>query len=285
MWPWVVGIGCAGVILLGGLAVVLVLVFGKTDMTSLFAFGSSDKGEVGDNEQASDDLSAEELANEGKDELDEAQETDNESAGQAEGYAETPTPASIPSAPKGGDSGGAGQQLASTQMVTVPLGTKVAVSLSSELSTKTHNANDSWQGTLTSAVVVNGGVVWPAGTRVRGVVQQSVPTGRLSNGKGILAVQLTEIGGTGINGGVNSVTGEPKTDRNAKVIGGTAAMGAIVGALSKKNNKADAALGGAAIGAAAGTGLAAATADTTVKMPSTITFTIPANARIAVKNR
>jgi hypothetical protein len=88
-----------------------------------------------------------------------------------------------------------------------------------------------------------------------------------------------------MDGGYYSVTGEPKTDRNAKVIGGAAAAGALIGALSKKNNKADHALGGAAIGAAAGTGLAAATADTTIKMPATITFLLPTDERVAVNRQ
>jgi hypothetical protein len=171
---------------------------------------------------------------------------------------------------------GVGQQ----QPITVPSGTKLAIALNPEVSTATHNANDLWQGTLAQAIAVNGKTVWPAGTRVSGIVQQSAATGRLSNCKGILTIQLLKIGSVSVNGGVHSVTGEPKAERNAKAIGSTAALGAVVGEKQKKKHQADSALGGAAAGAAVGTAVAAATADTTVKISGTVTFTLPADARI-----
>jgi len=169
----------------------------------------------------------------------------------------------------------------------VPQGTKLVVSLSKELSTDTHAAGDSWEGSLTQAVSIDNAVVWAAGTRVSGVVSQSVPTGKLANGKGALGIKLTEIGGANIDGGIYVVTGDSKGGRNAAIIGGTAALGALAGILSDKNNKQDHAGGGAGIGAAVGTAIAAGTSKTVITIPGStaITFEMPAAEQIVVRNR
>jgi len=172
-------------------------------------------------------------------------------------------------------------------VIDVPQGTKLVVSLSSELSTDTHNAGDSWDGTLTQPVSIDDKVVWAAGTRVSGVVSQSAPTGRLANGQGALGIKLTEVGGASIDGGIFVVTGDSKGGRNTAIIGGTAALGALAGILADKNNKQDHALGGAAIGAAVGTAIAAGTSKTTIKIPNAtpIEFAMPAAEQIVVRNR
>jgi hypothetical protein len=295
MWPWLLGIGCSGVLLLGALAAVAFVVFGKAERPSFLAFLSrSENSENGDAEQEADEPNGEEQPEDGALGGADAQETEmgqmapsgqagDGQAAQARQAASGVT-AAAPELPMPMPND-AWQQQEGPQTVTVPMGTKIVVTLNGPLSTSTHNANDSWQGTLAQAVTVDGRTVWPAGARVSGVVQQSAPTGKLSNGKGVLGIQLTRVGRASIDGGVYSVIGEPKTDRNAKVIGATAAAGALVGALSSKKNKADHALGGAAIGAAAGTGIAAATADTTIKMPATVTFALPSDERVAPSNR
>ena len=151
-----------------------------------------------------------------------------------------------------------------TVSVTVPTDTPFSVKLAEGLATDKQQAGDAWSGTLAEVVAVNGTTVWPAGTPVKGVVTQSVPAGRLSSGKGVLAIKVTAIGDTGVDSDTHAVTGSPKGERNAKFIGGGAALGALVGILSDNKNKNDHALGGAAIGAAAGTAVAAGTADTVI---------------------
>jgi hypothetical protein len=150
--------------------------------------------------------------------------------------------------------------------VTVPTDTAFSVKLAESLGTDKQQSGDGWSGTLAEPVVVNGTTVWAAGTPVKGVVSQSVPAGRLSSGKGVLAIKVTAIGENGVDSDTHAVTGDPKGARNAKYIGGGAALGALVGILSDKHNKNDHALGGAAIGAAAGTAVAAGTADTVIKI-------------------
>jgi|GEM_PF-1387574 len=164
----------------------------------------------------------------------------------------------------------------------VPQGTQLVVSLSRELSTDTVTAGDSWDGQLTQDVTINNTVLWKAGTRVTGLVNQSAATGRLANGEGALAIRLTEVGGSSIDGGIYLVQGDAKGGRNAKVIGTTALLGAAIGALSSKNNRNDHALGGAAIGAAVGTAVAAGTANTVLRIPasSPITFVVPNEERV-----
>ena len=167
----------------------------------------------------------------------------------------------------------------------VPAGTPIAVNLASALSTEQQKAGDLWQGSLAESVAVGGQTVWAAGTPVRGVVAQSVPAGRLASGKGALGIRLTEIGDNDVDGGDYVVTGDARGERNAKIIGGAAALGALVGILSDKKNKGDHALGGAAIGAAAGTAAAAATAKTAIVIPAdrAVSFTLAAPEKVTVK--
>ena len=170
-------------------------------------------------------------------------------------------------------------------VVDVPTGTKLEVSLARELATDKDQAGDAWDGTLASDVLVNGNLVWSAGTPVRGVVTQSAAAGRLSNGKGALGIKLTEVGGVGIDSDTHVIVAEARGQRNAKIIGGGAALGALIGILSDKSNKNDHALGGAAIGAAAGTAVAAGTADTVIRIPATkpLTFSLTSPERVTLK--
>lgn len=170
-------------------------------------------------------------------------------------------------------------------LIEVPLGTKLEVALAKDLTTETVKAGDAWEGSLAADVVVNGTTVWKAGTTVGGVVAQSVPAGRLANGNGGLGIKLTTVGGADVSTGTYLVVGDKRGERNAKFIGGAAALGALVGVLSDKKNQGDHALGGAAIGAAAGTAAAAATADTVIKMPAAkpVAFELAAAEKVALK--
>lgn len=170
-------------------------------------------------------------------------------------------------------------------IVDVPAGTKLEVRLAKDLSTATVQAGDAWEGVLADAVVVDGRTVWAAGTSVRGVVSQSAPAGRLSGGQGGLGIKLTFVGHDDVDTGTYVVVGDKRGARNAKFIGGGAALGALVGILSDSKNKNDHALGGAAIGAAAGTALAAGSADTAITLPASkpVTFSLSAPERLTFK--
>lgn len=170
-------------------------------------------------------------------------------------------------------------------IVDVPVGTKLEITLARELSTDKDQAGDPWEGTLASDVLQDGKLVWSAGSPARGVITQSAAAGRLSNGQGALGIKLTEVAGEGLETDTHVVVATAKGERNAKYIGGGAALGALIGILSDKKNKNDHALGGAAIGAAAGTAVAAGTADTVVRIPSgkPVAFSLTAPERVTLR--
>lgn len=177
------------------------------------------------------------------------------------------------------------KEAAKVLILEVPAGTVLDVRLARELTTENVQPGDPWDGTLAGDVTVDGKVAWPAGMEVHGVVSQSTPAGRLSNGNGGLGIKLTYVGKYDVESGLYLVSGSSKGARNAKYIGGSAALGALVGILTDKNNKNDHALGGAAIGAAAGTALAAGTADTVIRMTTdkTVAFTLSAPEKVTLK--
>jgi proline-rich tail region repeat protein len=170
-------------------------------------------------------------------------------------------------------------------VVEVPAGTKLEVTLSRELSTEKDQPGDAWDGILAADVVQDGRLVWSAGSPARGVVTQSAAAGRLSGGQGALGIRLTEIAGVGIDTDTHVVVATAKGERNAKYIGGGAALGALIGILSDKKNKNDHALGGAALGAAAGTALAAGTADTVIRIPGgkPVAFSLTTPERVTLR--
>jgi hypothetical protein len=165
------------------------------------------------------------------------------------------------------------------------MGAKLEISLVRELTTEKDLAGDAWEGTLASDVVQDGRLVWSAGSPVRGVVTQSAAAGRLSNGQGALGIRLTEIAGVGIDTDTHVVVATARGERNAKFIGGGAALGALIGILADNRNKNDHALGGAAIGAAAGTAVAAGTAETIIRIPANkpVSFSLTAPERVTLR--
>lgn len=169
--------------------------------------------------------------------------------------------------------------------VEVPSGTRITVRMGAELATDRDQPGDPWSGTLSENVLVGNTVAWAAGTPVSGVVAQSTPAGRLASGKGGLAIRLTTVGSNGVDAGTYMVVGDALGKRDAKFIGGTAALGALVGVLTDKNHQGDHALGGAAAGALAGTALAAGTADTVIRIPAShsVTFSLTAPEQVTVR--
>jgi hypothetical protein len=176
-------------------------------------------------------------------------------------------------------------QVAAPVVLEIRAGTAITVTLSTAISTEQAKAGDLWQGTLAETISIGGQTAWAAGIPVGGVVSQSVPAGRLASGKGVLGLKLTDIGASDVEGGTYAVTGDARGERNAKIIGGGAALGALIGLLSDGKNKQDHALGGAAIGAAAGTAAAAATAKTAIVIPADkpISFSLQAAEKVTVK--
>jgi hypothetical protein len=153
-----------------------------------------------------------------------------------------------------------------------PAGKTVRVRLGQTVSSATARNGEAWEGTLAADVAVNGKVVAKRGAPVRGRIAEAKSSGRLSD-PGVLKLQLTSIDGTRVQSGSVVRRGESHKGRNVKAIGGTAAAGAIIGALAGGGKGAAI---GAGAGAAAGTAGAAATGNKDVRLPaeSVLTFTI-----------
>ena len=137
---------------------------------------------------------------------------------------------------------------------TVAAGTVLSVTFPAEVSTKNKVAGDSFTATLAEDVVVDGKVVFPAGSTVEGHVVEAERPGKAS-GRGKMVLAYDSISAYGKSYSIDTV-GAPIEGKSgtsgdaAKVVGGAAA-GAILGKIIGGSGG-DAAKGAAA-GAAAGT--------------------------------
>lgn len=149
--------------------------------------------------------------------------------------------------------------------VEVPAGTSLAVRVNQALSSDQSSAGQSFAGVLSQPVVVNGEIVVPQGAAVGGTVSVAASSGHIK-GRSEMALRLTSLSYNGQSYDIAarwSEVGPSRGSRSAKVIGGGAGLGALIGALAGHGK-------GAAIGAVAGAG--AGTAAELVTKPKQITL-------------
>ena len=155
----------------------------------------------------------------------------------------------------------------------------VRVRLDHTVSTKQHNSGDRFTATIYRPAVVNG-LKLPIGTRFRGHLVEADSSGRLT-GRAIMRLTLDSFT---LNGkehrirtnSIRRVSADHKK-RNAAAIGGTAGLGAALGAIAGGGK-------GAAIGAAAGAGAGTAGAYATGKRELTLPAETPLIFTIRGKN-
>jgi len=140
-------------------------------------------------------------------------------------------------------------------MSAVPAETVLTMALDGGLTSKTAVVGDMVSATVVHAIVVDGQEVIPAGSKVEGKVTEAVAA-KHGSGNAKLALSfdvLTLPDGytTNIIGSFQAVT-ESKKKRNAAVIGGSAAGGALLGRIIGKDTK------GAVIGSIIGGGIGTA---------------------------
>ena len=145
----------------------------------------------------------------------------------------------------------------------IPAGTAVTVRLGQTISSDKARSGDTWTGTLHNRVVVDGQAVGHKGDPVVGKVVEAKSSGRLS-GTAVLELQITSVNGIPVVSDTVSSKGGGHKGRDTKAIGGTAAVGAVIGALARGGKGAAI---GAGAGAAAGTAGAAATGKKDVRFP------------------
>jgi len=165
----------------------------------------------------------------------------------------------------------------------VPAGTQLALSLTTELSTKTAKAGDVVRAELTSDVRVDGKTAIAAGTTVAGQVTTVVSGSNKIGGMPTLGMSFERLelpGGKDIpiNGEVTQQGKSDTTRDTVKIVGGAAA-GAILGHQIKGGDKGKVLGGllGGAIGA-----VAAQKTGTEVQLPAGTTLTISLAAPVEI---
>jgi hypothetical protein len=164
----------------------------------------------------------------------------------------------------------------------VPTGTALALTMDEEVSTKDKVVGDAFTATLANDVVVDGKVVFPAGSKVSGHVAEAERPGKAS-GRGKMVLSYDTITAYGKSYSIDTmgaaIEGKSGTAGDATKVVGGAAAGAILGKI----------LGGkvgtgAAIGAAAGTGAALMTRgpDPVVKSGAPVSITLDRSVTVKV---
>jgi hypothetical protein len=147
-----------------------------------------------------------------------------------------------------------------TSYVTMPANTAIAVTLTDSIDTDVQVTGEQFHATLSRPIVVNGHTLFADGAGARGILNKVVESGRLKT-PAELNFSLTAIqdgNGHWINVGTNTILEKKAshTNREVAMIGGGAIVGGIIGKIIDKKGSTEI---GAVAGAAAGTGLAAAT--------------------------
>ena len=168
--------------------------------------------------------------------------------------------------------------------VTLPASTAITLRLDQALSSKRSAPGQQFHGKLAQPLMVDDRAALPAGTEFSGIVVQAVPAGRLAGGA-MLRIDLKSFSFQGKEYQVQSTslirTTPGQEKRTAKVAGGGALIGTVVGALAHGKKGA---LIGAVAGAGAGTVGAAATnkpLDLVLPAESLVTFHLSGPITIA----
>jgi outer membrane lipoprotein SlyB len=165
--------------------------------------------------------------------------------------------------------------------VTLPQGTALAVRMTGSLNSGTSKIGDRFQAEVLSPVSVNGEVVVPAGSVAGGSVTD-VKSAKRGAGHGSLTLQFDRLelpDGPRVKIAASlSQETEGKKKRNAAIIGGSAAGGAILGRVLGDDSK-DAAVG-ALVGGAIGTGVVLSKEGDQVEMPAGTELTIALDAPV-----
>ena len=169
--------------------------------------------------------------------------------------------------------------------VTLPVGTALALELTSAVSSDTAQIETPVTARVRQAVVVDGVTVIPAGAVVNGEVVDVDRPGRVQ-GRARLGLRFTSVTVAGERQDIrtNPVTfqGEQTKGEDATKIGAGAGIGAVIGGIVGGG---DGAAKGAAIGGAAGTGAVLATrgSDVTLASGTDINTTLASAAEIELR--
>jgi hypothetical protein len=152
--------------------------------------------------------------------------------------------------------------------VTIPVDTTVTIRMIDAVNSETARLGQTFRANLDEPIVVDGREVVPRGADVLTKLVADQQSGKIE-GRTVLTLALSTITVNGRPVDVTSTDVETSSGsrggRSAKVIGGTAALGAVIGAIAGGGKGAAI---GAGSGAAVGTGAEVLTAGQKVKIPS-----------------
>lgn len=190
-----------------------------------------------------------------------------------------PPPAPAPPAPYPGQNSGFAQQPPPPPTpvgIQIPSGTPITVRMIDAVDSKEAHLGQTFRASVDEPVYINGQVVIPRGADAQAKLVEDQQSGKFE-GRTVLTLALTDITINGqvvdtTTGNVSQASGS-RGSRTAKVVGGTTALGAIIGALAGGGRGAAI---GAVSGAAVGGGAQVLTKGQQVKIPSEtrLTFTL-----------
>ncbi len=152
--------------------------------------------------------------------------------------------------------------------VTIPAGTQLTIRLDNPLDSERNQVGDTFHGSLSNPIVLDGETVIPSGADVVGRVADVKSAGRFA-GNSVLTLELTSLSVNGktyniqTNQWTRAGSGEGKN--TATKVGVGTAAGAILGGIFGGGKGAAI---GAATGAGAGTGVAAAKKGQQIQLPA-----------------
>jgi hypothetical protein len=152
--------------------------------------------------------------------------------------------------------------------VEIPAGTTIVIRMIDDVDSERDSVGQTFRASIDEPVLVGESTVIPRGANVVAKLVADREAGRLS-GRTELTLDLVsvEVNGRTVDILTHEVTqaGESRTNRTAKVVGGTAALGAVIGAIAGGGKGAAI---GAVSGAAAGGAVQVLTKGERVRIPS-----------------
>ncbi len=172
-----------------------------------------------------------------------------------------------------------------SESVTVPAGTPIPVRLDQSLDSAQNRSGDSFDAHVSAPVVIDGQTLIPQNARIHGRVVDASASGHLKH-PGRLEIGLTEVevGGEWYQITTNETGRKGGSHKNRDIgwIGGSAAGGALIGALAGGGKGA---LIGGPLGAGAGTAVAYLTGKKDVHLPAETPLMFHISQPLALKTK
>jgi hypothetical protein len=166
--------------------------------------------------------------------------------------------------------------------VELPAGTNLVVRMVDGVDSDAASVGQTFAASMDQAVVVNGETIIPRGADVVVKLVDAQQSGKLTGRTELtLALMSVKVNGKAVNINTQSISRESDSrgQQTARVAGGTAAVGAIIGAIAGGGKGAAI---GAGAGGAAGAGAEAVTHGQRVKVPSETRLTFVLDTAVSI---